>query len=187
MSYTDQFIVLLHADPETIEGVPTNADIIESDDGLKKSGVQDISDSVRSGFLQMWQTGYVRDKILGLTYPEIDQLYATVSKEMVDTTLSENLARDLRFIFNAVQSANNNKEIYRHDYSGRKLYMPHDNAKTPWGMPHDIFWGIVPVASVKRAQWVVDNRPWIPIEEVSRVFVLQPQEIEQLKQGEVVT
>lgn len=166
MSYVEEFVELLHTDPETLEGVPSNEEIIAANESvLKGRQPQEISDAVRSGFLQMWQMGYVRDTILGLSFEESDYLVEVVREEMADKTLSERRAFDVRFIFQAAQSAKNNhrKDVYRQD-----------NGKTAWSIPPDIFWNKEIGASNRRLQWVVDNHPSIPVERVAKTMAMEP-------------
>ena len=55
-----------------------------------------------------------------------------------------------------------------------------DQTETPWDMPHETFWDKNLGATVRRAQWVIDNKPEIPVEDVVAKLVLTPEESEQL-------
>lgn len=59
-----------------------------------------------------------------------------------------------------------------------------DSDETPFNMPKDIFWDINEGAQVARAQWVIDNRPDIPLDYLSYRFCLQEKDLAQLKTPE---
>lgn len=54
-----------------------------------------------------------------------------------------------------------------------------DNGLTPWGIPYDIYWDVRPLASVRRALWVMQNVPDVDINDVIRVMALQKHNYER--------
>lgn len=105
MSNVENFLELLATDPEQLPGVPSNQQIIEDDEELKKSNFTDLTPLVRSGYLEMWRFNHVREQIGALSKVALDALHDEAYSELQNPDVPERRADQVRFILNAVNSA----------------------------------------------------------------------------------
>ncbi|HVX24372.1 MAG TPA: hypothetical protein VG992_03475 [Candidatus Saccharimonadales bacterium] len=96
-------IAMLHTDPETIPGVPTNEEIIEAHQDQKKLGMTSLSAGERQGFLEMWRFGQVRDYIVDLDTASLTSIVQDSSVELESIDPTDSRVRDLRFVYGAAR------------------------------------------------------------------------------------
>lgn len=61
MSELVNFVNILNTDPLTMTEAPSDLEIIAGNTDLRKSGVTELTDGVRQGFLEMWSFTHARD------------------------------------------------------------------------------------------------------------------------------
>lgn len=71
---TDSLIGMMHTDPEEMDRVPTNTQIIDANPDLKKSGITDLTAGERQGFLEMWRIGAITETIGALADAELAEV-----------------------------------------------------------------------------------------------------------------
>lgn len=101
MSELARIVSFMHADPETLPGVPSNPEIIQQIiDANKplKVEMDDLTEGERRGFLQMWQTGFVRDAIMTRDSDSLNEVYSDSAWELENPDITARRLQDLRFI-----------------------------------------------------------------------------------------
>lgn len=98
---TERLIDMMHADPDSLSGAPSDAQIIAK---YRFDPDTELSKPVRQGFLEMWLPGKVIDEISGLTDDELIGVVAAYEDEAEELAKLEAGARDMRFL--ATQARN---------------------------------------------------------------------------------
>lgn len=101
---TEALLSMLHTDPETIAGVPSDLEIIESNPDLKKSGRQSLTPGERQGFLEMWRMGAVQAQIGNLPTDELEAVVAEYDAQAEEFRAQEAHIFDMRFLANAARN-----------------------------------------------------------------------------------
>lgn len=98
MALTEQYVRLLHTDPETLEGAPTNQEIIDRDADLRRDLRRPITSAERQGFLEMWHLGFIRESMGFLGVDQLNDLKADIAKELWDIPHLPGEIDDLRLL-----------------------------------------------------------------------------------------
>lgn len=106
MARVEHFINLMHTDPETLLGAPTDTQLIQENGGLARFEETGVPTAIRQGFLEMWLQGYVRSEVAALSPAEQEALRTTVRGELYHGEATETRTLDLRQILRYIPPSN---------------------------------------------------------------------------------